>query len=74
MMLMVVNDCYRKRLVEKMRAGPYALFIDGSNDNGLKKMRPLSIAVLEESGVKVHFLDMGLIERTTAESKFSSRA
>lgn len=71
---MVANDCYRKSLVEKMRAGPYALFTDGSNDNGLKKMMPLSIAVLEESGVKVHFLDMGLIERTTAECKFSSKA
>ena len=58
---------FREKLVEKMKAGPYAIFTDGSNDNDIKKMMPLTISVLDEEGVKTEFLDMGWTERTTAE-------
>ena len=41
--------------MDVMRHQPFAIFTDGSNDNGLEKMMPLSINVLRDSGVKSEF-------------------
>lgn len=53
-----------------MRRGPYSIYTDGSNDNNLQKMMPLTISVADEKsahGVSTEFLDMGLCTSTTAE-------
>ena len=45
-----------------MQSSPYALAIDGSNDNGLEKMNPLTVRIfdLEDKKVNTNLLDMCL--------------
>lgn len=53
-----------------MKTGPYAIYTDGSNDNNIKKMMPITISIQDskgETGVKTEFLDMGLSESQTSE-------
>ena len=49
--------------LEAMQSSPYALAIDGSNDNGLEKMNPLTVRIfdLEDKKVITNLLDMCLI-------------
>lgn len=59
--------CFRSELVDKMKAGPYSISTDGSNDNGLKKMYPMVITVATEEGPRTRFLDMCTGISSTAE-------
>lgn len=55
-----------------MKVGAFAIFTDGSNDNGLKKMLPLTISVLSvssETGVSNEFLDICMSSRSTGEGQ-----
>ena len=59
-------------LVEHMRAEPFSLAIDGSNDSGLQKMNPLTVGIFDinRSGVTTQLLDMCLTS-STAEGIYS---
>lgn len=60
----------RKEIVQAMQTGPYSICTDGSNDNSVKKMYPITVAV-EINGVIVNrFLDMCMGTSGTAEGKF----
>lgn len=53
-----------------MKSGPYSIYTDGSNDNGLKKMMPITISVEDddkELGISNEFLDICMTETSTAE-------
>ena len=38
-----LHNYFKAGLVEIMKSSPFALAIDGSNDNGLEKMNPLTV-------------------------------
>ena len=59
---------YRDELVTKMQKEPFALAIDGSSDNGIKKMNPLTVRVFDinKQRVTTQFLDMCLTTGKTA--------
>ena len=59
----------RAKLVEKMKCGPYSLATDGSNNNGIDKMFPLTVSAPTEEGISTQFLDMCLGTSATAEGK-----
>ena len=62
----IVNMALRPHLesilVAQMKSQPFALAIDGSNDNGLQKMNPLTVRIFDHENGVVHtkFLDMCL--------------
>lgn len=55
-----------------MKNAPYSLANDGSNDNGLKKMNPLTVQIYDVNlkRVKTSLLDMCLSSGSTAEKPF----
>lgn len=55
-----------------MKNAQYSLATDGSNDNGLKKMNPLTVQIYDVNlkRVKTSFLDMRLSSGSTAEMLF----
>ena len=63
---------FEAALVSQMQEEPFSLAIDGSNDNDIQKMNPVTIRVLDTSRchVSTKFLDMCLsgTASTTAES------
>lgn len=63
---------FRDSLVEVMKNAPYSLATDGSNDNGLKKMNPLTVQIYDVNlkRVKTSLLDMCLSSGSTAEKLF----
>ena len=56
-----------------MKENPYALAIDGSSDNNIEKMNPLTVRIFDESCgiVCTRFLDMCMSSEATAEAIFS---
>ena len=74
---MALSPHFEADLVSKMREEPFSLAIDGSNDNDVQKMNPITIRVLDISRCQVstRFLDMCLTSGTasaTAESIFAT--
>ena len=63
-----------QELIENMRAHPFSVSIDGSNDTGLEKMNPVTVRIynLKENCVSTHFLDMCLSSSSTAHSLYSA--
>lgn len=63
---------FEQMLVTQMKTQPFALATDGSNDNGLQKMNPLTVRIFElDSGcIGTRFLDMCLSSSSTAEGIF----
>ena len=57
-----------------MRAHPFSISIDGSNDTGLEKMNPVTVRIynLKEVCVSTRFLDMCLSSSSTAHSLYSA--
>ena len=55
-----------------MKNAPYSLATDGSNDNGLKKMNPLTVQIYDVNlkRVKTSLLDMCFSSGSTAEKLF----
>lgn len=65
---MALRPHFESVLVAHMKEYPFALAIDGSNDNGLQKMNPLTIRIFDyDSGlVSTKFLDMCLTSGSDA--------
>ena len=63
-----------QELIENMRAHPFSVSIDGSNDTGLEKMNPVTVRIynLKENSVSTRFLDMCLSSSSTAHSLYSA--
>ena len=57
-----LSPYFKASLVETMKSSPFTLVIDGSNDNGLEKMNPLTVRIfdLEHKKVITNLLDMCL--------------
>ncbi len=70
----IVNGALAKHflrsLVEHMKAEPFSLATDGSNDSGLQKMNPLTVRIYDvnRGRVATQLLDMCLTSSSTAES------
>ena len=65
---------FQRALVQSMQLSPFALAIDGSNDNtSTEKMNPLTVRLFDqECGVvRTQFLDMCLSSSASAEGIFS---
>ena len=66
---------FRSELIQQMNSGPYALGIDGSNDeSGIKKLNPVLIRLFDDNKGKasVQLLDMGAYKESTAEALFNN--
>ena len=68
-----IAPTYLHSLVEAMKNGPFAIAIDESNDNGIEKMKPLTVRIIDSESGTVHtqVLDMCLSSVSTAEGIFS---
>ena len=44
---MALRPHFEESLVSHMRGNPFSLAIDGSNDNGLEKMNPVTVRIFE---------------------------
>ena len=74
---MALRPHFEEALVSHMRGNPFSLAIDGSNDNGLKKMNPVTVRIFDpdQGRVSTRFLDMCLTSGTgsaTAASIFEA--
>ena len=51
---------FKGELISAMQKAPYSLSIDGSNENGIQKMNPLTVRIFDEDRkrVETRFLDM----------------
>ena len=67
-----VAPSYQHSLVAIMQNGFFSVAIDGSSDNGVKKMNPLTVRVFNTQSGMVHtqFLDMCMSSQSTAEGIF----
>ena len=65
-MNMALRPHFEKELVEYMKSSPFSLAIDGSNDNDLQKMNPMTVRIFDSSRGRIctRFLDMCLTEGT----------
>ena len=65
-----VSPILKKDLVDNMKSSPFSIAVDGSNDNGLSKMNPLTVRIfdLERSRIVTRFLDMCTATSSTAEA------
>ena len=63
-----VAPFFQDQLIENMKQGPYALSIDGSSDNSVKKMNPPTVRRFDtvRGMVMTHFLDMCMFSSSTA--------
>lgn len=71
-----VAPAFKSELVTVMQKKPFTIAIDGSNDNGLCEMNPITVKIFDSSREKVvtHFLDMCTTtgaSSATAEAIFS---
>ena len=67
-----IAPSYQRALVDHMKVNPFSVSVDGSSDNGLEKMNPLTVCVITKSGiVHTEFLDMCMSSDSTAEGIFS---
>lgn len=60
----------QKSLVDHMKAEPFSLATDGSNDSGLQKMNPLTVRIFDvnRGRVMTQLLDMCLTSASTADA------
>ncbi len=62
----IINGClgphFKSNLISRMTRGPFSVAIDGSNDNGLEKMNPLTVRLFNSNSglVDTQLLDMCL--------------
>ena len=65
-----VGPYFQMSLVDKMKAEPFSLATDGSNDSGLQKMNPLTLMIFDVNRgmVITQLLVMCLTSASTAES------
>ena len=68
-----IAPSYQQALVERMRVKPFSIAIDGSSDNCLKKMNPLIVRVISDSGViHTELLDICMSSNSTAGNLFQN--
>ena len=62
-----------KDLLQNMKCYPFSLSVDGSNDNGLKKMNPFTVRIFDVNASRIvtRFLDMCTSSSATAEGIFT---
>ena len=76
----IINDAIappmQEDLVSTMKYQPYSLAIDGSSDNNLEKMNPLTVRVFDINTHKVEgrFLDMCSTTASTAQAIYKFRS
>ena len=60
------------KLVERMKATPFSVATDGSNNTGLEKMNPVTIKIfyVNQHKIRHRFLDMGTTQGGTANEIF----
>lgn len=65
-MTCILNMAYESALVQQMKAAPFSIATDGSNDNGLQKMNPVTVRLFDEASgrIRIKFLDMCLTTGT----------
>ena len=58
-----IAPSYQQALVEIMKNGPFSMAVDRSSDNGVEKMNPLTVRVIDAQSGIVHtqFLDVYVI-------------
>ena len=61
---------FKSVLVDSMKAGPYAIAVDGSNDADLQKMNPLTVRHLYGEKVATQFSDFCLTTGKTDNLKY----
>ena len=68
-----IAPSYQQALVEIMKNGPFSVAVDRSSDNGVEKMNPLTVRVIDAQSDIAHtqFLDMCMSSLSTAEGSFS---
>jgi hypothetical protein len=72
-----LGDHFFEELKSDMQEMPYSLMLDGSNDNGIQKMFPITVRIFDVnfSRIMTKFLDMNLLEgrdASTADVMFES--
>ena len=72
-----LGDHFFEELKFDMQEMPYSLMLDGSNDNGIQKMFPITVRIFDVnfSRIMTKFLDMNLLEgrdASTADVMFES--
>lgn len=60
MLNLAIAPMFKEDLITSMKVHPFSISIDGSNDNGLKKMNPITIRIYDvnENRIVTRFLDM----------------
>ncbi|MCG8622687.1 MAG: hypothetical protein MJE68_11925 [Proteobacteria bacterium] len=73
MLNLAIAPALKMDLIETMKAHPFSVSIDGSNDTGLEKMNPMTIRIYDETNGKIvtKFLDMCTTASSTAEAIYS---
>ena len=68
-----IAPLYQQQLIESMKHDPYTIAIDGSSNNSIEKMNPLTVRIfdVEKHLVHTHLLDMCMSSVSTAEAIFS---
>ena len=68
-----VAPFFRQNLVEHVKKNPFSIAIDGSSDNDIEKMNPLTIKIFKVAcgNVRTQFLDMWMSSSSTAQGIFS---
>ena len=76
-MINCIGNFLQEKLVTDMRSWPFSIMIDGSNDNGLAKMLPITVRIFDvnHSRIMTKFFDMNLVSGRssgTAAAMFDS--
>jgi hypothetical protein len=68
-----VAPFFQQSLVEHVKNNPFSIAIDGSSDNAVEKMNPLTVRIfyVNRGNVCTQFLDMCMSSSSTAEGIFS---
>ena len=70
MLNLSVAPSLKKDLIDNMKAHPFSVSVDGSNDTGLEKMNPVTIRIYDTNSGRIitQFLDMCTSASSTAEA------
>lgn len=60
MLKLAVAPSLKQQLIDNMKIHPFSVSVNGSNDNGLEKIHPLTIRIYDVSSGKIvtQFLDL----------------
>ncbi|XP_041470149.1 uncharacterized protein LOC121419757 [Lytechinus variegatus] len=66
-----VAPFFQRKLVDHMKNHPFSIAIDGSSDNDIEKMNPMTVRIFDMGRVNTQFLDMCMSSQSTAEALFN---